>query len=139
MPAAAQEADVLHLVNSARAAKGCKPLVLNSALTAAARGHANAMSKQNFFGHKGPDGASVGRRVSKAGYNWSSVSENISAGWTTPEKVVSEWMASSGHRKNILTCKFRDAGVAMVYDPNDKPIPGQPRALKYYWVMNFAR
>ena len=139
MPAAAQEADILHLVNSARAAKGCKPLVLNNALTAAARGHANAMSKQNFFGHQSPNGASVGKRVTKAGYNWSQVAENISGGWTTPEKVVSEWMASSGHRKNILTCRFKDAGVAMVYDPNDKTLPGQPRPLKYYWVMTFGR
>ena len=138
-PVVAQEADVLHLVNAARASKGCQPLKMHSALTAAARGHAKAMSSQNFFGHQSQNGASVGKRASKAGYNWSKVAENSSAGWTTPEKVVSEWMASSGHRKNILTCGFRDAGVAMVYDANDKPIPGQPRALKYYWVMTFGR
>ncbi|GAB1477516.1 hypothetical protein MASR2M74_00580 [Paracoccaceae bacterium] len=139
MPAAAQEAEVLHLVNAARAAKGCKPLTMNKGLAAAALSHARSMSERNFFGHTSPNGASVGKRASKAGYNWGSVAENISAGWTTPEKVVSEWMGSSGHRKNILTCKFKDAGVAMVYDPNDKPIPGQPRALKYYWVMTFGR
>lgn len=139
IPAAAQEAEVLQLVNAARKAGGCKPLVMNQALTAAALGHAKDMSKRNFFGHKSPNGASVGKRVSKAGYNWSKVAENISGGWTTPEKVVSEWMASSGHRKNILTCGFKDTGVAMVYDADDKPIPGQPRALKYYWVMTFGR
>ena len=70
-PVAAQEADVLHLVNAARASKGCQPLKMHSALTAAARGHAKAMSSQNFFGHQSQNGASVGKRASKAGYNWS--------------------------------------------------------------------
>lgn len=138
-PATAQEAEVLHLVNAARAAKGCGPLKMNKSLSAAALGHAKSMSERNFFGHKSPNGASVGKRVSKAGYNWTKVAENISGGWTTPEKVVSEWMASSGHRKNILTCAYKDAGVGMVYDPNDKTLPGQPRPLKYYWVMTFGR
>ena len=140
MPAAAQEAEVLHLVNAARAAKGCGPLKMNKSLAAAALGHAKSMSERNFFGHTSPNGASVGKRVSKAGYNWSKVAENISGGWTTPEKVVSEWMASSGHRKNILTCKYRETGIAMVYQPDDAPIPGQlPYPMKYYWVQTFGK
>lgn len=138
-PALAQEAEVLALVNKERAAKGCPALVMNPKLQAAAQGHAAAMSKQNFFGHQSKNGASVGRRVSAQGYKWRSVGENISMGWPTAQKAVSQWMASSGHRKNILDCRFKETGIAMVYDPNDAPLPGYSYGMKYYWVQTFAR
>ena len=139
-PAAmAQEAEVLSLVNQARAAKGCPALVVNPKLQAAAAGHAKAMSKQNFFGHKGKNGSTPGRRATAQGYNWSKVAENIAMGWPTPERTVQDWMASSGHRQNILDCSLRETGIAVVYDPNDAPLPGNSYAMKYYWVQTFGR
>lgn len=137
--AGAQEAEALRLINQARAAKGCPELVVNPKLQAAAEGHAKAMSKQNFFGHKSKNGASVGRRVTAQGYNWRKVAENIAMGWPTPERTVQDWLSSAGHRKNILDCSLRETGLAVVYDPNDAPLPGYGHAMKYYWVQTFGR
>lgn len=134
----AQEAEVLQMVNKERAKKGCAPLKMNSQLTAAAKGHANAMAKQNFFSHKGKGGSTLRSRASGAGYKGRKLGENIAAGWPTPAKAVEQWMNSSGHRKNILTCAFKDTGIAMVYDPNDAPLPGNSYAMKYYWVQVFG-
>jgi len=136
--AVAQEAEVLQLINKERAKKGCAPLTMNSQLSAAAKGHATAMAKQNFFSHKGKNGSTLRSRATKAGYKGRKLGENIAAGWPTPAKAVSQWMNSSGHRKNILTCSFKETGIAMVYDPNDAPLPGNSHAMKYYWVQVFG-
>jgi uncharacterized protein YkwD len=44
------------------------------------------------------------------------VSENIAFGFPTSSKVVSAWMASSGHRRNLLASKMRYIGVGAVQD-----------------------
>jgi uncharacterized protein YkwD len=137
--AIAQEADVLALVNKERAKKGCGPLKMNAQLTAAARGHATAMGKQNFFSHTGKNGSTLRSRLKAAGYHGSASAENIAAGYSTPEKAVAQWMASTGHRKNILTCKYTETGIGLYYDANDAPLPGQKYAMKYYWVQTFGK
>ncbi len=135
-----QESEVLDLINQERARHGCGALSVNARLSAAAEGHAVAMANKNFFGHKGPNGSTLRSRSNAAGYRGGALAENIAAGWSTPQKTVAEWMASSGHRRNILTCKYRETGIAMVYDPNDAPIPGQPsHPMKYYWVQVFGK
>ena len=135
----AQEAEVLALVNKERAKKGCGPLKMNSALSAAAAGHAKAMGKQNFFSHTGKNGSTLRSRVKAAGYRGGAFAENIAAGYAAPEKAVAQWMNSSGHRKNILTCKYTETGIAMYYDANDAPFKGQKYAMKYYWVQTFGK
>lgn len=135
-----QESEVLDLINQERARHGCGALSVNARLTAAAEGHAVAMATKNFFGHKGPNGSTLRSRTNHAGYRGGALAENIAAGWATPQKTVSEWMNSSGHRRNILTCKYRETGIAMVYQPDDSPIPGQPPyPMKYYWVQVFGK
>lgn len=135
-----EESEVLDLINRERARHGCGALSVNDSLSAAAERHATAMATKNFFGHKGPNGSTLRSRTSSAGYRGRSLAENIAAGWSSPQQTVEQWMASSGHRKNILTCKYRETGIAMVYEPNDAPIPGQKsHPLKYYWVQVFGK
>ena len=135
-----QESEALDLINQERAKHGCRALTVNDQLTAAAQGHATAMATQNFFGHKGPTGSTLRSRARSAGYRGGALAENIAAGWSSPQQTVDQWMASSGHRKNILACKYRETGIAMVYDPNDTPIPGQlSHPLRYYWVQVFGK
>jgi uncharacterized protein YkwD len=53
-------------------------------------------------------------RDGQAGYtDWSDIGENIAAGYPTPESVVAGWMASPGHRENILSAQFTEIGVGM--------------------------
>lgn len=134
-----QESDVLELINKERVNSGCGALTINARLSAAAERHAAAMVKKNFFGHKGPDGSTLRSRTNNAGYRGGALAENIAAGWSTPQKAVEQWMNSSGHRRNILTCKYRETGIAMVYDPNDGPLPGQSYPMRYYWVQVFGK
>ncbi|MCU0826232.1 MAG: CAP domain-containing protein [Tabrizicola sp.] len=129
---------VLASINAARAKAGCGPLKLNKALTTAARQHASNMAEQNFFGHTGKDGRGFASRIRSQGYRYGLAAENIAAGQKTAERAVKVWLDSPGHRRNILNCKFQDTGIAMVYQPDDRPIRGQSAALRYYWVQLFG-
>lgn len=136
--AGAAEDQVLVAVNKARAAAGCSALTVNAKLEAAARGHAKAMARQNFFGHASKNGAKFSSRVKAQGYRYSRVAENIAAGQSSAAAVMKNWLGSAGHRRNILNCGLSETGIAVVYQPDDAPLKGQKSALKYYWVEVFA-
>lgn len=139
VPAAADtDQSVLAAINAARAKAGCGPLKLNDALMAAAMTHARNMAEQNFFGHRDKAGRGFTSRLRSEGYRYGLAAENIAAGQKTADQVVKSWLASPGHRRNILNCRFRDTGIAMVYQPDDKPLRGQSRGLRYYWVQVFG-
>jgi uncharacterized protein YkwD len=53
--------------------------------------------------HTGGDGSSVGQRITRAGYRWRSVAENVAAGFTSAQSVFNGWMNSPDHRANILS------------------------------------
>jgi uncharacterized protein YkwD len=138
-PVAADAAQsVLASINSVRAQAGCGPLKFNRALMAAAQGHARNMAEQDFFGHKDKNGRGITGRVRSQGYRYGMVAENIAAGQETPGEAVQAWVDSPGHRKNILNCKYRETGIAMVFQPDDKPLRGKRMALRYYWVQVFG-
>ncbi|HVC30832.1 MAG TPA: CAP domain-containing protein [Steroidobacteraceae bacterium] len=112
---------VLALTNEARAhARTCggrrfppaPPLSLSPALTRAARAHSRDMAAQDFFSHSGSNGSTPGERVTRAGYRWSMVGENIASGERTPRQAVAGWLASPHHCANIMTAGFRQMGVA---------------------------
>lgn len=132
------EDQVLAAVNKARAGAGCSALTVNAKLVAAAKGHAKAMAEQNFFGHASKNGAKFSNRIKAQGYRYSKVAENIGAGQSSAAGIMQDWLASSGHRKNILDCALSETGIAVVYQPDDKPLKGQTYAMKYYWVEVFA-
>lgn len=117
------EQRVFDLVNQERRKAGIAPLMLNTQLTKAAEDYAKTMADRNFFSHTGIDGSSPWSRIQATGYQASTVGENIARGQQTPEAVMQSWMASSGHRANILNGSFKEIGVG--FDRN-------------YWVQDFA-
>lgn len=129
---------VLAGINSVRAKAGCQPLTLNKQLMATAESHARNMAEDDFFGHRDKSGRAFPTRVRAQGYRLSLAAENIAAGQKTPEKAVQAWLDSPSHRKNVMNCKFRETGIAMVYQPDDKPLKGQSMGLRYYWVQVFG-
>ena len=134
--AAASPAEtVLSAVNAARAKAGCQPLRMNAKLTAAAKAHAKAMAEQNFFGHAGKDGSRMSSRIKRQGYSYRTAAENIAAGYRSAGQVVSGWLKSAGHRRNMLDCRMRETGIAVVYQADDRPIRGNSAPLRYYWVQ----
>ena len=119
--AAAVSRLVLALTNQARAhARTCgwrrfppaPPLTLAPALTRAARAHSQDMVGRDFFSHTGSDGSTPAERVTRVGYRWRMVGENIASGVRTPRDVVAGWLASPHHCANIMTAGFRQMGVA---------------------------
>jgi uncharacterized protein YkwD len=69
------------------------------------------MARLGCFSHQCPGEPPFDVRVSNSGYIWSTVGENIGAGYTTAADIVAGWMASPGHRANLLG-SFRDLGIA---------------------------
>ena len=45
------------------------------------------------------------------GLDYYYIGENIAAGQTSPERVMTAWMNSEGHRANILNASFTRLGV----------------------------
>jgi uncharacterized protein YkwD len=103
---------VLALVNAERATAGCAPLSADAALAAVARAHSADMRDRGFFSHTNPDGLDPFARARAAGITYSRA-ENIAYGQPDAAAVMTPWMASSGHRQNILNCQLRTLGVGV--------------------------
>jgi uncharacterized protein YkwD len=109
-------------------------VTLHARLNRAAQRHARAMANRDFFSHDGPNGSTVGQRVTQTGYIWGLVAENIAAGQQNPKEAIRTWMDSPGHRHNILMKGVVHVGLAHV---RRDPDPGEV-SFRDYWVMVLA-
>jgi uncharacterized protein YkwD len=108
------------------------PVVWNALLTQAADGHSRDMAAQNYFSHTSLDGRSMSARVSATGYAWSSLGENIAAGYGSVNDVMQGWITSPGHCANLMNPGFTEVGMACA--------PGASGArYSTYWTMNLGR
>jgi uncharacterized protein YkwD len=126
---------VVELTNNFRAKNGLAPLTLNSKLSEAAQTHSQNMAVQDFFSHTGKDGSSAGDRVSKTGYDWRTVAENIAAGQRTPAEVVQAWIDSPGHRENMLNTTIKEIGVGYFFLADDTGTTN----YNAYWTQDFGK
>lgn len=110
-PRAGVGRQVVALVNVERSRAGCAPVSADAALQSAAQGHSDDMAARDYFSHTSPDGSTFAERIRAAGYLGGAIAENIAAGQPSAQDVMSAWMASPGHRANILNCTYRDIGV----------------------------
>lgn len=125
-------AEMLAAVNQLRA-QGCRcgreymasapPLTLHDQLTEAAQRHANDMYWHRYFSHRSRDGSRLGQRVSRTGYRWRGIAENIARGQTSVAQVMQSWRHSPGHCRNLMNPSYRHFGAGYQRD---------------YWVQVFA-
>jgi uncharacterized protein YkwD len=128
------EQAVVQAVNAERAARGLAPLKLSTDLRDAARYHAVDMAQDDYFEHDTYD--RTGQQLVRVCNTWSRIgsyypsprAENIAAGFTTPQSVVSGWMGSSGHRTNMLNPDYREIGVGYT----------RGGSWRHYWVQDFG-
>lgn len=123
----------LALINEVRA-NGCRcggqrmppvePLTTNDRLTTAARQHSADQAALRNRQHAGSDGSNVGSRVTRAGYTWRGVAENVAWNYPTVEAAVEGWLSSTGHCKNIMNAAFTHMGIGVD---------------NRYWTQVFAR
>jgi uncharacterized protein YkwD len=78
------------------------------------------MVSDGYFDHTAPSGTTFVDRILKAGYakrtdGWS-LGENLAWGTgdlSTPAGVMNSWMASPGHKANILKRAYREVGIGI--------------------------
>lgn len=104
---------VFAIVNEERADAGLSPYEWNTELAIAAQLHADDMDEQGYFDHVSLDGRSFSDRAGEAGYDAFATGENIASGQRSPEQVMQSWMASSGHRGNILSIRSNEVGIGL--------------------------
>jgi len=110
------EREVFMLVNHERMKNGLKPLALNADLSLLARKKSKDMLDKNYFDHKSPAYGSPADMLSKAGFKWKNVGENIAFGQKTAAEVMEAWMKSPGHRANILNTNYEQIGIGFVQE-----------------------
>jgi uncharacterized protein YkwD len=111
----------LCLVDQERTNHGEAALAPNANLQQSAQDHTESMVSDDYFEHDSPSGDTPLSRMTASGYIFSShvgyeIGENI--GWgtlslSTPRAIVAAWMASPGHRANILDPRFRDTAIGV--------------------------
>jgi uncharacterized protein YkwD len=131
---------VLALVNDARAKsrrcgdqlfEAAPPVRWNEQLEEAAALHAKDMAAHQYLEHKGRDGSTPSQRISRTGYRWRMVGENIAAGQVTPSDVVEDWIASPGHCANLMNANYTEMGVAFTVNMEAKAV--------VYWAQEFGK
>ncbi|HEU4544500.1 MAG TPA: CAP domain-containing protein [Jiangellaceae bacterium] len=119
--------EVIVLTNAERQKAGCPPVANNRTLRNVATAHSEDMAERNYFSHTSPEGETPADRAEAAGYDGYG-GENIALGYSSADAVMKGWMASSGHRDNILNCSFTEIGVG---------VADSSRGL--YWTQMFGR
>ncbi|MBP9686311.1 MAG: hypothetical protein KBD66_00755 [Candidatus Doudnabacteria bacterium] len=105
---------VIHLTNEERTKMGLATLTENALLKKAARAKLHDILEKQYFDHVSPDGKAPADVVEAAGYTYVLVGENLAEGdFTNDADLVTGWMNSPGHRKNILHPKYTEIGVAV--------------------------
>lgn len=119
--------DLLDLVNEARAAEGLSPLTWSDTLANCASTRAAELplltDSQNAQ-HQRPDG-SPWYTVNESAM-WA---ENIAYGQRSAQEVFDAWMASSGHRANIMNPDYKTFGAAVFVTDS---------GYMYYWIEEFG-
>ena len=116
------ERAVFTLTNSERARRGLTPLQPDETLDTIARAHSVDMLRRSFFAHANPDGEGPGDRVGRAHRQligeaaenvWSGSGYSVTA---AAAQIVGDWMASAGHRANILNQEYTHLGVGIAIE-----------------------
>ena len=98
--------------NEDRATSNYRNLAINPVLEQAAQMKANDMAEKGYFAHNSPEGVTPWYWIEKAGYEFSYAGENLAVNFTDSKEVNKAWMASPGHRENIMNEKFTEIGIA---------------------------
>ncbi|AJT61821.1 hypothetical protein T261_0129 [Streptomyces lydicus] len=109
------EQQAIALINSRRAQVGCGPLRRDRRLHLAAQRHSADMAARGYYAHDTPDGTGPDKRITAAGYPWSSWGENLDRGPRTADAAVGDWMSDAMHRDNMLNCRFTAVGIGIVH------------------------
>jgi uncharacterized YkwD family protein len=109
---------VIDLTNAERKKNGLPALKADASLSKVAQTKSNDMQAKHYFSHTSPTYGSPFDMMRDFGVTYSSAGENIAMGQTTAQQVVTAWMNSEGHRKNILSPNYTNIGVGFTSNGN---------------------
>jgi uncharacterized protein YkwD len=116
------EEQMLDRLNRLRASRGLAPLKVSPGLSSAADRHSREMARHGFCGHNSPNGASFWSRILRfygrgPGWRMWSVAENVLCHprRLSASAALGKWLASPGHRANLLAPQWREVGLAALF------------------------
>lgn len=111
----ATEARIFRLVNGERRRQGLPDLVYNAQLDRMAKIQAENMARFQKMAHVIPESTlpTLTDRAHESGYPYARLAENVALGYPNASTVVEGWMASKGHRANILNRDVEETGIAI--------------------------
>jgi uncharacterized protein YkwD len=103
------ERSLVTAVNNVRRARGLRPLRVDTSIVRAARSYSATMLRTGRFAH-----GDLGARLSRYGVRGPLYGENLA--WAVGSRaaarnIVRSWMASPGHRANLLRPGWRRIGI----------------------------
>lgn len=108
--------ELLKLVNSHRQSIGVARMGSNAMLNTAAQRHSCYMAEYKKMSHTGgpqEEYREMANRIKLAGYKYSAAGENVAAGQKTAQSVMTAWLNSPGHKRNIEKVGFEEIGLGL--------------------------
>lgn len=123
--------EVVARTNSERRAAKLVPLTKSVNLMRAAQIQAAQMARTGVLEHvvPGTEYPTLANRLNAVQYLMRAAGENIGEGYRSPAAAVGGWMASSGHRANIMSKNYTEIGTAVAVGARGG----------VYWVQVFGR
>ena len=126
----APAAQVLALINQARATAGLPALTITTGLETTSSAHNLLMADGCGLSHQCPGEPAIGARETAAGIDWTAAGENIGEGGPVSDtttaiasmavgltqSMLNEQPPNDGHRLNILSTSFTHIGIAVYRD-----------------------
>ncbi len=108
------QSGVISLTNAERKKVGLAPLSENNLLDLDAGKKLQDLFAKQYFEHVSPSGIGPGELAKSVGYDYILIGENLALGnFKDDQSLLAAWMASPGHRENILQSKYKEIGVAV--------------------------
>lgn len=105
---------IINIANEERTRKGLAPLIENQKLNSSALIKVEDMMDLQYFEHVSPKGVSVSDLGKTVNYDFIIIGENLAMGnFADDRDLIDAWMASPGHRANILNENYTEIGVSI--------------------------
>lgn len=110
------EIDLFDLINKERSSNNLQKLSLDPTISKISRLKSKDMLEKGYFSHHSPTYGSPFDMMRQFAITFKSAGENI-AGNNSILEALNAWMASEGHRKNILDKDFNFTGIGITASP----------------------
>lgn len=124
---------MLVLTNEYRVTKGVAKLTISQALNDSASEKCSDMVTRDYWSHDSPDGTKPWDIIKKY-IPYVMAGENLSFGYNSADSVITGWIHSPEHEKNLANASFEYVGFGVC--KSDSYIKGGPRVII---VQHFAQ